>query len=84
MNINLPDKVITNEQYDRWIKNIKKSKTGRSWCYLKEHNNIRRQVKLIDDKLCYGGVNKGEWGFLLTEEQQEEQELLKLLDINDE
>jgi|DEB0MinimDraft_6_1074348.scaffolds.fasta_scaffold104138_1 hypothetical protein len=36
---------ITQEQYDRWIKNMSKNKTGTSWVYI----NLHTRCKLFQD-----------------------------------
>jgi hypothetical protein len=41
---------ITRQQYDRWIKNMSKNKTGTSWIYFVENNNnLPLKLKLYKD-----------------------------------
>tara|TARA_Y100000114_G_C11626438_1_gene262224 strand:- start:250 stop:486 length:237 start_codon:yes stop_codon:yes gene_type:complete len=40
---------ITQEQYDRWIKNMSKNKTGTSWVYI--YHNLFPEIPPIRTKL---------------------------------
>jgi len=67
---------ITQEQYDRWIKNMSKNKTGTSWVYINinpEYPNTRCKLFKDDEKKLYWirGIEKV---YLTIKEEKVEEE----------